>query len=265
MATEIEKSNYFGFSIKRGPGYGYSESFWGENPVGKDLPDSGARIYFGRPYSLEENFKLNIHFGYTSPSQKDYARSIDLDLGQTVELIKYLNECVFNELKRRDYMYYLAYGSNIYSPRLKERVPSATKVTNVKLKGYKLVFNKRSKDNSSKANIVKTNDESDYVYGVIFEIKKTDKASLDKKEGLGKGYNEKEFKINLTDLNEITATTYIADNDSLVDNLLPYDWYLDLIIKGALENEFPTEYTDKIKSLATTVDTDEQRRDENLK
>jgi hypothetical protein len=49
-------------------------------------------------------------------------------------------------------MLYFAYGSNMRSARLRERVPSARYFATGKIQGYKLAFHKRSKqDGSGKA------------------------------------------------------------------------------------------------------------------
>lgn len=88
-------------------------------------------------------------------------------------------------------MLIFAYGSNMNLNRLTQRVPSAVKFCNVFLPGYKLVCNKVSKkDGSAKANIIKTDNLAELVWGVLFNINSNEKPLLDKAEGLGKGYNE---------------------------------------------------------------------------
>lgn len=87
--TEVKKSshNQKAMEITRGPGYGIS--FWGDNAI--DSPDQGAKISFTE-LDHTKSFSMSIYFGYTSPSNKDYSRSIDLDLRQTIELNNYLTE-----------------------------------------------------------------------------------------------------------------------------------------------------------------------------
>lgn len=80
--------------------------------------------------------------------------------------------------------------------RLKERVPSAIKVCNASIEGYKFSFNKRSNvDGSAKGNIHHNNYTTDKVWGVVFEIAETDKSGLDEVESLGKGYNEQQIEL----------------------------------------------------------------------
>jgi|JI10StandDraft_1071094.scaffolds.fasta_scaffold09115_13 hypothetical protein len=97
MISEIEKNQDFGLTIKRGPGYGVSYS--SDNSI--DLPDLGARIIISKS-SFSESFRMHLHFGYRSPSSKDYSRSLTLDILQVIELRDYLNECITSEIRRRE-------------------------------------------------------------------------------------------------------------------------------------------------------------------
>jgi gamma-glutamylcyclotransferase len=90
-------------------------------------------------------------------------------------------------------MKYFAYGSNMSTPRLRERVPSCQFTTNAKLLRYQLRFHKRSKDESSKCNAFHTGEDTDIVWGVIFNILAAEKKALDRAEGLGSGYDEKQW------------------------------------------------------------------------
>ena len=69
---------------------------------------------------------------------------------------------------------------------LQSRVASARALTTARLPDHVLRFHKRSYDGSAKCNVVKTDRPEDEVYGVIFEIDRTEKGLLDKAEGLGK-------------------------------------------------------------------------------
>jgi hypothetical protein len=56
---------------------------------------------------------------------------------------------------------------------------------------HRLRFHKVSNDGSGKCDAQATEDSNDYVIGVLFESD-NEKPALDRKEGLGIGYNEKE-------------------------------------------------------------------------
>jgi len=157
-----------------------------------------------------------------------------------------------------------SYGSNMNLARLKERVPTAVYVTIASINNYTLKLKKISKDGSSKATILPTENEDDIVWGVIFEIDDSEKEQLDKAEGLGSGYNQDTKNFTDEDGNGHFAQVYIADNAALSDELLPYDWYMEFIITGARQNQLPKEYIDRILSIENIVDRDEKRRQKNL-
>ncbi len=148
---------------------------------------------------------------------------------------------------------YFAYGSNMLLERLRERVPSASLITAAKLPGHALKFHKRSVDGSGKCNAFETGNPEDEIYGVIFQIDKAEKPALDRAEGLGRGYSQKEVK--LIDLDgDLTAYTYVADADYIDDSLRPYGWYRDFVVEGAKQNLLPSDYIHQLESLPVWKD-----------
>lgn len=160
-------------------------------------------------------------------------------------------------------MLIFAYGSNMNLNRLIKRVPSAVKVTNAFLTGHKLVCNKISNDGSAKANIITTDVPFEKVWGVLFSIDPDEKALLDKAEGLGKGYNEDTLTFFDETNNSYAAQIYIAHSKSVDNTLLPYDWYKEFIVTGAIQNKLPAEYISQLRSIACVRDSDEERRTKN--
>jgi len=134
------------------------------------------------------------------------------------------------------------YGSNMSSERITERCSSSRFISRAKVSGWKLLFNKKSKDGSGKANLIYTGDGS-LVWGVIFDITEEQKPILDKFEGLGKGYDELKLKV-ISDLGEeIECVCYIATEEKYLDNSLkPFDWYKEWCLKGAKQHNLPSEY-----------------------
>jgi gamma-glutamylcyclotransferase (GGCT)/AIG2-like uncharacterized protein YtfP len=154
-----------------------------------------------------------------------------------------------------------AYGSNMNLNRLKERVPSANKLLNVFIKSYTIKCNKISTDGSSKANIIKTSNDDDIVWGVIFEIDDSEKPNLDEYE---RGYNESTLSFLDSENNPHQAQVYIADESAINEDLLPYDWYKEYIVSGAKENDLPQEYIEKLEAINFIEDTDTERCNKNL-
>jgi gamma-glutamylcyclotransferase len=155
-------------------------------------------------------------------------------------------------------MHYFAYGSNMSLSRLRERVPSAEVVGCFALNGYDLRFHKSSRDRSGKCDAYFTSDTGNTIYGALFKIAQSEKSALDKAEGLGYGYDEKEVTVTAHDGSSITATTYIATD--IDENLKPYSWYVNHVLVGANERLLPQDYIEaKINSVEVVEDSDKER------
>lgn len=161
-----------------------------------------------------------------------------------------------------EYFDYFAYGSNMLSRRLRERTPSAFYCDTGYVIGRRLTFDKKSKDESGKCDIESTNNPNDRVYGVIYKIKHPEKAALDRHEGLGHGYVEEMVDV-ITSTGVCNANAYVAtDKDP---NILPYNWYKEIVISGAIEHELPHEYVEWLKTVDSKYDNDTTRRTDNEK
>jgi len=149
---------------------------------------------------------------------------------------------------------YLAYGSNLHPGRLQRRVPSAKVIEVVQLVGWQLRFHKCSNDGSGKCNIIKNDQPTDLVYGVVYEINPDEKSRLDKAEGLGDGYDEHQLPID----DHGNVFCYLATN--IDDALNPYAWYQEYVILGARYHNLPETYLQKIEVVEADHDPDEGRR-----
>jgi cation transport regulator ChaC len=154
---------------------------------------------------------------------------------------------------------YFAYGSNMLLRRLrvKNRAPSAIAVCTGYVEGRRLDFNKRSVDGSGKCDIEATGDPHDRAWGVIFRINATDKPALDRVEGLGQGYTEREVRV-VTPDGGVTALTYTALMKA--PDLRPYHWYKAFVVAGATEHSLPDDYIAWLRTFESTADPDTGRR-----
>ena len=84
-------------------------------------------------------------------------------------------------------MLYLAYGSNLTPARLSARVGNLDVLGTVPLPGYRLEFSKRGADGSGKCTLIAA--PGSHAWGAIYRIADGAKATLDKIEGLGHGYD----------------------------------------------------------------------------
>jgi len=158
---------------------------------------------------------------------------------------------------------YFAYGSNMSVRRLKSRTPSATPKGTFILPKHDLRFHKSSNtDGSAKCDAFFTGRTEHKVFGVLFHLNKTEKIILDKIEGLGKGYKQKEVTIHTPDGKNETAFTYYAT--AINEKLKPFSWYVDHVLKGAKEAELPEEYLIKIRNTQSLEDHNTRRQQKEL-
>jgi AIG2-like family len=135
---------------------------------------------------------------------------------------------------------YFAYGSNILSKRLQERIPNAIPKCTATLRGYTLTFTKLSRDGSAKANIEM--DPNGLVIGVVYGIDRKDFLTLDRVE---KGYRRTKVNVQTADGVVLSPCTYACSD--LTEGILPNRNYLNLIIEGAKENAFPVAYINRLE------------------
>lgn len=149
--------------------------------------------------------------------------------------------------------FYFAYGSNMLSARLKARCPSAKVIGKATAIGHALEFTKRGKDSSGKATLVSVGDKDIHTPGVLFEVATTDLPKLDLAEGAGYGYDRHdEFQVDYSGENGVTATTYLASKRET--HLMPYDWYLALVIAGADEHQLGPAHRARLRQIEYVID-----------
>ena len=130
-------------------------------------------------------------------------------------------------------MLYFAYGSNLLTERLAARCPTARPAAPATLAGHAVRFAKYSWiDGSGKATIRAEADAR--TQGLLFEISAADQDALDRIEGAGKGYDRWDGLTVETAQGTALATTYIASDPR--EALVPFDWYLALILAGAAQH-----------------------------
>ena len=155
-------------------------------------------------------------------------------------------------------MNYLAYGSNLYPPRLAARIAIVDTLGAFELKGWKLEFNKRGGDGSGKCNLVANADAR--AYGAVYTMTPSDKQILDRIEGLGRGYDEAWLELDGVG----ACFSYSAKADYLDARLQPHDWYKAFVLAGARYHGFPRSYIDAIEAVTARPDPDAARCAENL-
>jgi hypothetical protein len=152
---------------------------------------------------------------------------------------------------------YLAYGSNMLCSRLLRRVPSARDPRVAVLPGCAVRYRKRSVDLSAKCDLVLVGGAAT-AYGVLFDIDAEQQTILDRFESVGDGYHPASVTA-LVRGRALEALTYLADDTHLVEGLLPYDWYRDLVVAGAREHGLPDAYIAEQLDVPALPDPDAAR------
>lgn len=157
-------------------------------------------------------------------------------------------------------MLYFAYGSNMCTGRLRERVPSAMAVRIAKLLNHSLRFHKRSdKDASGKADAYFTGELENEIWGVIFEFDPAEKPNLDRQEGLGHGYVERQITVIDVDGSPHPVFMYAAEELHIDPVLRPYSWYKRFVVEGARQHCLPPEYITVLEAGEVIEDSDKGR------
>ena len=146
-------------------------------------------------------------------------------------------------------MKYFAYCSNMGCDMLPERGVRFSKRERAVLKGYRLLFNKRTTRNPEEgyANIVK--DEDGVVEGILYEIADKDIERLDRYEGYPQHYHRQKVKVRLQSGDVVEAVVYIARQEMTAEGLKPTREYLNLLLKGCVL--LSKEYCEKLRNTQT--------------
>jgi hypothetical protein len=117
-------------------------------------------------------------------------------------------------------------------------------------------------DGSAKCDAYETGDDAHCIIGVVFDLTESEKPILDTYEGLGHGYDKKIIEVETDSGHIIEATTYYA---LLIDpTLKPYHWYKQHVLRGAMEHNFPGEYTKRILGINSLEDPDTSRHEREM-
>ena len=157
---------------------------------------------------------------------------------------------------------YFAFGSNLSSARLLERIPEAAKHCVATLHQHRLCWHKKGQDLSGKCDIAFTGDPEDTVYGVVYRMTHAEGLELDAFEGAGIGYERREIQVTASHGENIEVFTYYALE--IDQQRQPYPWYKEHVVRVALEHDFPSHYVEFNKATQSIDDHDRQRHHREL-
>jgi len=156
---------------------------------------------------------------------------------------------------------YFAYGSNMCAAWI-ERIIGLSKLLDIAhLNGYILKWNKRSNDESGKANLEFTGAETDSIWGVLYSLSLDQMAKLSKREI---GYHPREITVRSPNGKRYTAVTFVAIATNIDDSLQPNDWYKRIVVHGGEQHGLPGDYMAILESQSLVEDPDRERAKQNL-
>ena len=148
---------------------------------------------------------------------------------------------------------YFAYGSNMLTKRLQRRCHSARVSARGRVCGFRLTFSKISDDGSGKCTLESEDGTNNWVHGVLFQIASNEKPTLDKAEGLGRGYDEIIVTV-VTSKSVDKAHVYVASAGATDSNRRAYHWYKGLVVAGSIEHELPETHIEMLWAAPSVSD-----------
>lgn len=131
-------------------------------------------------------------------------------------------------------MLYISYGSNMNLRQMAYRCPNSKVVCNGKLMGYRLVFN-------CHADVIKTNNDEDFVPVVMWDIADEDWNMLDRYEGFPHYYIKETVNV-ILDNGEVEKAIVYVMTENRKGISMPSKDYFNCILKGYKENGIDTKY-----------------------
>lgn len=156
-------------------------------------------------------------------------------------------------------MILFAYAGNMNVAEFAANVPSAHKIANAFLPGYCFTFNKDGEDLSSKANIMPSDSPGSLLWGVLIEIDDNEKELFFNAETWSADFELIPVKCTGYDGQEYDAEAFQSKPHATNDSLLPYDWYVERLVKISELNELPDEYIQALSNMVSKPDPDVER------
>ena len=149
-------------------------------------------------------------------------------------------------------IWYFAYGSNLSTSQIRERLRYAPESRRAILQGYRIAFNKLGSNRSPVfANVIR--EEGSEVWGVIYSFRSEDWGRMDQCEGVPTHYQRVKVRA-LTDSGEsVEAETYVAAEAQLCPEQVPSQQYALTILTGAEEHDLPGEWVSHLKRLMSVA------------
>lgn len=154
-----------------------------------------------------------------------------------------------------DCVLFFAYGANVHPGWLRRRVPGARLLGAAALPGHRLAFRKRGRDGAARSDVRPDSEPGAMLPGALYELPAE---ALQRLGAAGAGYLVEEADV-VTPEGPRRAMLFRAAPAELDDSLLPWDWYLALLRRGAELLDLPAGHQRWLASVPVQVDADEDR------
>jgi gamma-glutamylcyclotransferase (GGCT)/AIG2-like uncharacterized protein YtfP len=141
---------------------------------------------------------------------------------------------------------YFAYGSNLATSVMTERIPSACRPAAARLDGYRLWFPLPSRRWGGHAAGIEVSPGS-AVWGVVWRMAERELPILDRYEA---NYHRIDVRP-VADGEPIGAVSYVVRPDRRTDQGRPVSAYLAHMVQGAREHRLPAEWIDSLARIGT--------------
>lgn len=155
-------------------------------------------------------------------------------------------------------IHYFGYGSNIDMTSLATKGVRPRSSVRARLPGWRLTFNVHhwfQRLEGGVGNIVRTDDPSDEVRGVMHVCDEPDLAKLDAVESYGVGYDRIEVELETED-GPAKALAYVGIESYLDERCRPTQRYLNIIVRGAEAAGIDADYIAKLRATPVHVPPD---------
>ena len=148
-------------------------------------------------------------------------------------------------------MLYFAFGANMDEERVKagNRCPDARFIFNAVLPGYRLVFTRRSGEDTGTADV--TPDPAGRVWGVVYDLTDADRQRLDSREGaVQRAYRPKEVLVHPHgDIEQRVMVLTYTISDPAGSHQPPSREYLTHLLGGARRWGLPADYIAELEQI----------------
>lgn len=150
---------------------------------------------------------------------------------------------------------FFAYGANVHPGWLQRRVPEARLLGAAAWPGHRLAFRKRGRDGAARSDACPSTEPDALLPGALYELPA---AALQRLGAAGAGYEVLEAEV-VTRAGSRRALAFRAAPAELDEGLLPWDWYVALLRRGAELLDLPAEHQRWLALAPVQVDADEER------